>query len=176
MRHTNIVLAWMAALLLGGCGTFEGLNTTSDPRGESEDSLATGFWRLNYARTAQDTCFGGGLEGTLPNGFQVVGGVDTFEIEAVDYATPGPITCRLDGVRFTCEEQRSQIADGYIYKINFSGTLLDFQTIQGQARVFYEASNSETADYLEEIGVDISTCSSVLLMELTWADWYDETA
>ena len=41
----------------------------------------------------------------------------SFQIEAVDYGTEGPVTCTLSGADFTCQPQRATPALGWTYRL-----------------------------------------------------------
>ena len=51
----RITMTMILALLLTSCGGEEGF---FDPNGDPVDTpLASGYWRLDYARTVDDDCF-----------------------------------------------------------------------------------------------------------------------
>ena len=121
----RIAMTMTLALLLTSCGGEEDF---FDPNGNPVDTqLASGYWRLDYARTVDDDCFPESpdsrtsLVSYLPEGFMVDASTGSFQIEAVDYGTEGPVTCTLSGADFTCQPQRATPALGWTYQIVFSG-------------------------------------------------------
>ena len=169
-----ILLTLTASLV--GCGTDEGF---FGENGNAVDSqLASGYWRLDYARTGDDDCFPESqdsrtnLVGYLPEGFTIDATSGSFQIEAVDYGTDGPVTCTLSGADFTCQPQRATPALGWTYQILFSGRLRSSEQIQGQAAVKYLGLDPYNEEALGRAGIDFENCVSNMLLELTWSDWY----
>ena len=172
----RIAMTMTLALLLTSCGGEEGF---FDPNGNQVDTqLASGYWRLDYARTVDDDFFSESpdsrtnLVSYLPEGFTIDASTGSFLIEAVDYGTEGPVTCTLSGADFTCQPQRATPALGWTYQIVFSGRVRSSEQIQGQAAVKYLGLDPYNEEALGRAGIDFENCVSNMLLELTWSDWY----
>ena len=172
----RIAMTMTLALLLTSCGGEEDF---FDPNGNPVDTqLASGYWRLDYARTVDDDCFPESpdsrtsLVSYLPEGFTIDAYTGSFQIEAVDYGTEGPVTCTLSGADFTCQPQRATPALGWTYQIVFSGRVRSSEQIQGQAAVKYLGLDPYNEEALGRAGIDFENCVSNMLLELTWSDWY----
>ena len=172
----RIAMTMTLALLLTSCGGEEDF---FDPNGNPVDTqLASGYWRLDYARTVDDDCFPESpdsrtsLVSYLPEGFTIDASTGSFQIEAVDYGTEGPVTCTLSGADFTCQPQRATPALGWTYQIVFSGRVRSSEQIQGQAAVKYLGLDPYNEEALGRAGIDFENCVSNMLLELTWSDWY----
>ena len=176
----RITMTMTLALLLTSCGGEDGF---FDPNGNPVDTpLASGYWRLDYARTVDDDCFPESQDSRsdlvqyLPEAFTIDASAGSFQIEAVDYGTEGPVTCRLSGAEFTCQPQRATPAIGWTYQIVFTGRVRSYEQIQGQAAVKYLGLDPYNEEALRRAGIDFENCVSNLILELTWSDWYSDSA
>ena len=158
---------------------------TAEPDDPSDKPapIKAGYWRLVWGNVTADDCgldtwllnnvFNTMADLYLPEGFQVDPLDGAFDIEADDslFETPGPITCTLDGESFTCEQQTATAAIGWTYAIDFTGTVPESDLIRGTAVVRYLAVDAYNEGRFEEAGLDHTTCTNTVIMELSWADW-----
>ena len=109
-------------------------------------------------------------------GEQVDGEEGSFEIEAQSYGARGPITCTITEGAFDCEQQEVvplafDIGEyGWEYAIDYSGEVVDEQTIRGVAVVSYPGIDETTAYWLDRYGISASDCTQTLELELSWVD------
>jgi len=177
-------LGLLLGLLLGvGCNA--GKATTSDPAdtgrgGDAEGDPGTvreGPWRAASASIDGDPCgfdeylssFGYSTLFFLPSTFAVEPASSGFLIEATPYnVVRGPILCTLDGTRFSCEQQTVQVSDAaYIYEIDFSGEVVDDETVQGTAVVSFQL-DEESESLIADAGFDMSDCDHSIDLELAY--------
>lgn len=161
--------------------TDTGSDTPDTDTQRPSGAIESGYWRLVYARVTADDCgFDSWLLNNvydtmanlyLPSGFQVTPFDGEFEIEAddVNYTTPGPITCKLSGESFACEQQTATSL--WTYAIDFSGQISEKDLIRGTAVVSYLSVDSFSEGRFGDNGIDYTTCTNTILMELSWADW-----
>ena len=169
----RLIIVLLTSILMLACGSD---SWNYDYHSDSDYPLASGYWRLDYARTIADNCFDDApgnrpdVVDYLPQGFTIQATTNSFLIEAIDYGTDGPVSCPLTGAQFTCSPQRASTLT-WTYQIVFSGNLRSYEVIQGQAFVRYLEADSYNQELFDEQGFDLEQCSSTILMELVWSDW-----
>jgi hypothetical protein len=150
-----------------------------------EPTLSSGEWKPTAASIVADPCewveilddyYGSDIVDLLPSEFEVDGEEGSFEIEAQSYGARGPITCTITEGAFDCEQQEViplafDIGEyGWEYAIDFSGEVVDEQTIRGVAVVSYPGIDDTTAYWLDRYGISASDCSQTFDLELSWVD------
>jgi hypothetical protein len=173
-------------------------NNESEEQDQAEDSdnsegstsnrvINDGIWSLTETVLVDDPCdwleliptFGDGivavsLETLLPERFDVEAMDDSFKIKAKSYRARDFIECNVDNSSFTCETQTAGAAryyfDGFIYSIDFTGTVIDNNSIQGVAVVRYSIDDDNwwvdfIENYVDNTEDYISECTQTL--ELT---------
>jgi len=165
-----------------GAGNGSGSNVEEDP---PEPTLSSGEWKPTAASVVSDPCewvevldeyYGSDIAELLPSEFEVDGEEGSFEIEAQSYGARGPITCTIAEGAFSCEQQEVvplafDIGEyGWEYAIDFSGEVVDEQTIRGTAVVSYPSIDETTEYWLDRYGIDASDCTQTLELELSWVD------
>tara|TARA_B100001093_G_C26677571_1_gene948991 strand:+ start:23 stop:712 length:690 start_codon:yes stop_codon:yes gene_type:complete len=178
-----------------GAGGSGNNNESEDQIGDSDNSegatsngvINDGVWSLTEALLVNDPCwwlevipnFGDGvvavsLEKLLPESFDVEAMNDSFEIKARSYRARDFIECNVENSSFTCETQTADAAryyfDGFNYYIDFTGTVIDANTIQGVAVVSYSIDNGSwwvdfIENYVENTQDYLNECTQTL--ELT---------
>ena len=147
-------------------------------------ALRSGDWVAAGAGTEDDPCgwndliadnAGIDVLSLLPTDFVVEAEEGRFEIEAQDYGAAGFIECEIDSAdRFTCEAQSvsPEAYDlgfyGWTYRIDFRGTVVDEDTLQGEAIVAFPTVDRGTEDVLRSVGIDVADCTQAysLVLEL----------
>lgn len=83
--------------------------------------------------------------------------------------TSDPVdTGRGGDSRFSCEQQTVQAYDGAnIYEIDFSGELVDDETMQGTAVVSFQL-DEESESLIADAGFDMSDCDHSIDLELAY--------
>ena len=151
-----------------------------DPNGNPVDTqLASGYWRLDYARTVDDDCFPESpdsrtsLVSYLPEGFTIDAYTGSFQIEAVDYGTEGPVTCTLSGADLPASHSAlPRLSAGPTRLCSRGGSA--HRTDSGSAAVKYLGLDPYNEEALGRAGIDFENCVSNMLLELTWSDWYND--
>lgn len=153
----------------------------------SNDVINDGVWSVTETVLIDDPCdwvelipnFGDGtvalsFETLLPERFDVEAVDDSFKIKAKSYRARDFIECRVQDSSFACETQTARattyIFDGFIYSIDFTGTVLDNNSIQGVAEVRYSIDEGDwwvdfIENYVDSTEDYISECTQTL--ELT---------
>jgi len=105
----------------------------------------------------------------LPRTFDVVGDEQRFQIEARNYNARRPVDCEFDGAAFTCGTQTIATRDstfyGFTYFIDYSGSVVDSEYVEGSATVRYEVDDWWT-DFLDNYDVSVSECTQVYGLNL----------
>ena len=121
-----------------------------------------------------DSWWGVDITDFLPSTFDVDGEEGTFEIEAQSYGAQGPITCTIEDGEFDCEQQSVDPTTydiyeyGWEYAIDFTGEVVDENTIRGEAVVTWPGVDDYTEYYLSEAGLRPSDCPQVVSLELSF--------
>ena len=168
-----------------GTGPGDANNDEEEEVEPAEPTLKSGDWKATDAAVLSDPCeFVSVVEDwwrtdfaeLLPSEFEVEGEEGAFEIEAQSYGAQGPIDCTITEGAFSCEEQEVEplafdIGEyGWEYAIDFSGQVVDENTIRGVAVVSYPSVDDYTAYYLGEAGIRPEDCTQTLELELSFAD------
>jgi len=166
---------------VGGEGEGEGEGEADPP----EPTLASGEWAPSDAALTSDPCdwvavldeyYDSEILDWLPTEFEVEGEEGSFQIEAQDYGAQGPITCTITDGQFTCEQQDVEptYADlgyyGWEYEVDFSGEVIDENTIRGTAVVRYPSVDESTAYWLGTAGIESTDCDQTFELELSFDD------
>lgn len=153
---------------------------TGEP--EPATTLESGDWVPTDVDVDDDPCdwndvledfFGISVLEFLPTSFEVDGEEGKFEIEAQDYGARGPIECEIEGDAFTCETQSvapvlfEMGEAGWVYRIDYSGTVVDEETLRGRAVVSYPSVDRGTEQTFDYYGVDPADCTQVYTLELS---------
>ena len=148
-----------------------------------ELTLSSGDWAPTDASVVSDPCewvdvvqdwWRTEFMELLPSEFEVDGEEGAFEIEAQSYGAQGPIRCTITEGAFSCEQQQViplafDIGDyGWSYAIDFSGEVVDENTIRGTAVVSYPSVDEYTEYYLAEAGIRPSDCDQTIDLELSF--------
>jgi hypothetical protein len=167
----------------GGDGGGAGGSGDVDP--EPSVTLQSGDWVAVGVGTEDDPCewngilesyFGIDVASFLPSDFVVEARDGGFRIEAQDYGAQGPIDCEVAGGSFECETQRVSPTTydlgeyGWAYRIDFFGTVVDEDTLQGEAIVSYPSIDEGTAQTLDYYGIDPSDCTQTYSLAIELAD------
>ena len=153
----------------------------------SDRVINDGIWSLTESVLLDDPCdwlelipnFGDGvvavsLETLLPERFDVEATDDSFKIKAKSYRARDFIECNVENSSFVCETQTAAAAryyfDGFTYSIDFTGTVIDDNSIQGVAVVRYSIDDENwwvgfIESYVDSAEDYISECTQTL--ELT---------
>ena len=153
----------------------------------SNSVINDGVWSLTDAVLVNDPCwwleiipnFGDGtvpvsLSKLLPERFDVEAMDDSFEIKAKSYRARDFIECSVENSSFTCERQTAGAAryyfDGFNYYIDFTGTVINTNTLQGVAVVSYSIDDGSwwvdfIANYVGNTEEYINECTQTF--ELT---------
>ena len=143
--------------------------------------LNNGIWLLTESTLVDDPCnwleeipkFGDGvvslyLGKLLPERFDVEAFDESFNIKAKSYRAQDFIECEVDEMLFSCETQTATASyyfDGFTYYIDFTGRIINNNTIQGEAVVNF-GIDGWWVDFLDNYeGLDVSQCTQTL--ELT---------
>ena len=167
------------------------IDDDGDGQGDAEDEGGAGWdgelmvrqgpWNAVSAAFSGDPC---GWESTysevtrgytlnflLPRSFEVESFDGGFEIEAQRYGARGPIICAFDGSDFSCETQ--QVRPGYkdwLYEIDFTGSIISDESIEGSAVVTVTADDLTRMELLSA-GIDPAVCDITVDLQLNWGNW-----
>ena len=114
------------------------------------------------------------IEQLFPYSFDVVGFERSFDIEARNYGARGAIECETDGADFTCELQtvdsHNQYFYGFTYFIEFNGTVVNSQYLEGHATVSFGLAENDHwwYDFLQNYDVSVSECTQVYDLSLQY--------
>ena len=165
-----------------GAGNGAGSDVEEEP---PEPTLTSGEWTPTAAAILSDPCewvealdrfYGADIAELLPSEFEVDGEAGSFDIEAQSYGARSPITCTIAEGAFTCEQQEVvpltyDIGEyGWEYAIDFSGEVIDEQTIRGFAVVSYPSIDGTTEYWLGWAGISAEDCTQAFELELSWVD------
>ena len=155
----------------------------------SNTVINDGVWLLTESTLVDDPCnfleeipkFGDGvvsvsLEDLLPESFDIQSMTESFKIKAKSYQARDFIKCEVESASFSCETQTAAAAryffDGFMYHIDFTGTVIDSNTIQGMATVNYTIDENDDwwEDFLDNYDVDVTLCPQTLDLRMEYIE------
>ena len=165
----------------------EGSDSESSEGSSEGAALKSGVWEPYFVQLVEDPCdwitqipnFFASVEEAnnfyveqlFPHSFNVAGYEGGFEIKARNYGARGTIECEDDGADFYCETQtadsRNQYFHGFTYLIDFTGTVVNSQHVEGSVTVRYEV-NEWWEEFLARYDVVVSECTQVYDLSLQY--------